>query len=266
MNLGTAISFGLLGGTISNTGTSVTAPFASNVIGDVGAKDTITGFPPGTATGTIFLGSNAPGTTVGIAYADFLSALSAAESLTATGSVTTATSQTFLGNTVYASSGDISTATGTALTFDGLGDPNAVFIIQIDGAFTVNGIMTFSLIGNAQADNIFWIVKSDATISVGSSPAIIFDGNILAGDAFSMSAQQGGSGVLAGTINGCVFAVNANTLGGITDVGGCAGTTAGGGGGGGGGGGVPEPGTVALLCVGLLTLILYGRQSRKRMA
>ena len=34
-----------------------------------------------------------------------------------------------------------------------------------------------------------------------------------------MSANPGGSGVLAGTINGCVFAQSANTLAGTTNVG-----------------------------------------------
>jgi len=41
-----------------------------------------------------------------------------AEGLTPTGLFTTDTSQTFLGNTVYASSGDISSTTGTNLTFN----------------------------------------------------------------------------------------------------------------------------------------------------
>jgi hypothetical protein len=48
-----------------------------------------------------------------------------------TGVFTTATSQTFLGNTVYASSSDITTATGTSLTFDAQGDPTALFIIRV---------------------------------------------------------------------------------------------------------------------------------------
>jgi hypothetical protein len=39
-----ATSFGLLGGSVSDTGTSV-------VEGNVGATSTITGFPPGTETG-----------------------------------------------------------------------------------------------------------------------------------------------------------------------------------------------------------------------
>jgi hypothetical protein len=121
---------------------------------------------------------------------------------------------------------------------------------------TVNGALTFDLKNGAQADNIFWIVGNDATISVGSSGPITFDGNILAGDTFTMSAATGGSGTLAGTINGCVFAENANTLAGTTDVGGCADTSAGTTGGTGptGGNPIPEPGTMTLLGSGLIAL------------
>jgi len=257
VSLGSAVSFGLLGGTISNTGTSV-------VTGNVGAMNTIT-INGGTATGFICTPtSGAPctagnDTAVTNAYTAVFGptgAFTTAEGLTSTGSFTTATSQTFLGGSVYASSGTISTATGTNLTFDAQGNPSAIFIIQIDGALTVNGALTFDLKNGAQADNIFWIVGNDATISVGSSGPITFDGNILAGDTFTMSAATGGSGTLAGTINGCVFAENANTLAGTTDVGGCADTSAGTTGGTGptGGNPIPEPGTMTLLGSGLIAL------------
>jgi hypothetical protein len=120
--------------------------------------------------------------------------------------------------------------------------------------------------GDAQADNIFWVVGNSttpyATISVGSSGPIIFDGNILAG-TFTMSAASGGSGVLAGTINGCVFTENANTLAGITDVGGCAATSAGGSGPTSPPNPIPEPGSMALLGSGLIALAGFVRRRRQ---
>lgn len=245
-----ANSFGLLGGSISNTGTSV-------VMGNVGATSTITGFPPGTETGFACTptsiapctgGNDSEVTTAYNAIFNPGGAFSTGQGMTSSGSFTTATSQTFLGNTVYASSGTISTTTGTNLTFDAQGDPTEDFVIQILGDFTVNGTMTFTLENGAQASNIFWIVNNAATISVASSGPITFDGDILAGSSFTMSAASGGSGVLAGTINGCVFADTANTLAGQTNVNGCsAGSVT---------SGVPEPGSAGLVCLGGLLVAL----------
>lgn len=249
-----ANSFGLLGGSVSNTGLSV-------VTGDVGATSTITGFPPGTATGFVCTPtSSAPCTSgndseVTTAFNQIFGSggtFSTGEGLSSSGSFTTATSQTFVGNTVYASSGGISTISGTNLIFDAQGNPNAVFVIQIDGIFTVNGALTFTLENGAQADNIFWVVEDAATISVGSSGPIVFDGNILAGSSFTMSAAAGGSGVLAGTINGCVFADAANTLAGETNIGGCASANS---------SSVPEPGSAELASLGGLLGLLAWRKS-----
>jgi hypothetical protein len=162
------------------------------------------------------------------------------------------TSQTFIGNNAYASDADISTTTGINLTFDAEGNSNEVFLILINGAFTVNGAMTFTLDNGAQANNIFWVTKTAATISVGDYAPIIFDGNILAGTSFTMSAGSGGSGVLAGTINGCVDAKTDNTLAGMTNVGPCVSSS------------VPEPSFPLLLGIGLVAVIAcswcYGRR------
>ncbi len=247
VNLNSASSFGLLGGTISNTGTSL-------VTGNVGATTTITGFPPGTATGTVYGAPSDP--TVAAAYSDFENAFNAALLLPSTQSFTDLTaSQTFIGNNVYTFTDPaISTTTGINLTFDAQNNPSDVFVVRIAQAFTVNGAMTFTLENGAQANNIFWIVGTDATISVGSSGPITFDGDVLAGDTFTMSAAAGGSGALAGTINGCVFAENANTLAGRTNVGGCSSA--------GEEGSVPEPGTFSFLSMGLCAGYILLRRFR----
>jgi len=255
----TAVStgFALVGYTVSNTGTSV-------ITGDVGTPTGgggITGFGPGTATG-VYPGGTAPTA----AYNDFLSAYNAALALSGTAIGAGLPSETFTatsGVNVYTlPAGGTSTTTGTHLTFNANGNPNAVFIIQVPGAFTVNGALTFSLTNGAQADNIIWVVGTAATISVGSSGAITFDGSILSGSTFTMSAATGGSGTLAGTINGCVFSdIGTNTLAGETDVDGCSAFS--------GNGTVgappppdttPEPGTMGLFAGSLVGLSLLFRR------
>ena len=162
VNLATASSFGLLGGTISNTGTSV-------IQGNVGVKDaagTITGFnPSGTTVGGSVM---APGTTASTnAYIDFVNAFNAAKLLSSTQSYNDLTmSRTFTGNNVYDfTMTNISTTTGINLTFDAQNNPNEVFVIRAAGAFTANGVLTFTLANQAQASNIYWIIGTDAVIS-----------------------------------------------------------------------------------------------------
>jgi hypothetical protein len=249
VNLNTANSFGLLGGTISNTGTSV-------VTGNVGVNvaGTITGFnPTGTTVGGSVIPPNSTSSTN--AYNDFVAAFNAALILPSTQSYNDLTmNRTFIGNNVYTFTlTNISTTTGINLTFDAQNDPNEVFVIRTAGSLTVNGAMTFTLQNQAQASHIYWIIGTNATISVGISGPIVFDGDILAGQAFTMSAASGGSGVLAGTINGCVFAETANTLAGTTDVNGCSANS---------GGSVPEPGSAGLVSLGLLLGIMAGRKFR----
>jgi hypothetical protein len=243
INLASASAFGLLGGTISNTGTSV-------VHAEVGGTIGVTGFQPtgpGFATGGVFTGGAVAGP-----YTDFETAFDFANSQVSGATVGPGlTTQTFLGSVgVYAFSGtDVTSTAGAILTFDGQSNSNAVFIMQIAGTLTIDGPITFDLINGATANNIYWIVGTKttdkaATIDPTGVP-LTWDGNILAGD-FTMSASTGGSGVLAGTINGCVLVVNANTLAGQTVVNGCSANSS----------SVPEPGSAAMLSLGCLAVAL----------
>jgi hypothetical protein len=248
VNLGTAISFGLLGGTISNVGTSV-------VMGNVGVQNaagTISGFnPSGTTVGGHV---SMPGATDSTnAYIDFVNAFNTALLLSSTQSYNDLTmSRTFTGNNVYDfTMTNISTTTGINLTFDAQNNSNEVFVIRVAGTFTANGILTFTLANQAQASNIYWIIGTDAVLSPASSAPMTFDGDILAGSSFTMSAAAGGSGTLAGTINGCVYAETGNTLAGFTKINGCSGTAS-----------VPEPGSLGLVSLGGLLGILAWRKFR----
>jgi hypothetical protein len=245
-NLGRAGSFTMLGSTISNTGTSV-------VIGNVGATTTITGFPPATATGTVYTAPNGPSSTVGEAYSDFVAAYNSASAETPTMNINgLLASQTFIGNTVYTSAPltNVTSTAGITLTFDAQNNSSEVFIMQIPGALTINGPITFDLTGGALANNIYWIVGAATTIDPTNVP-LTFDGNILGQTSSTISAQVGGSGVLAATIDGCVFAETANTLAGQTDVNGCSGSSA-----------TPEPRSAGLAALGCLLGAWYVRRRR----
>lgn len=244
------ISFGLLGGTISNTG-------HSTVNGNVGATiGTITGTPQATvdvtAGSTIYPTAPSVPAAVTNAYNSFESAWSTAMNLTGATALTgLATNQTFLGNTLYTLPTNTSSTSGITLTFNAQHNANAIFVIQAPGNLTFNGAITFDLINGANPDNIFWIVGADAKID--PSVVITFDGNILAGSkggTFTMSA--GTSGAFSGTINGCVFSYGAATLLAATHISGCSAFTD----------PSPEPGSSGLVSLGALLGILAWRTSR----
>ncbi|MDP9269255.1 MAG: ice-binding family protein [Acidobacteriota bacterium] len=177
--LGTACGFGILAG---STVTNVVSA-GTNVTGDVGvwAGSAITGFPPGTLTGTLHAGD-------GVAMAaqgDLTVAYNAAAGMPGgavlpadlggvtlpAGVYTTTVAQPSLG------------ITGN-LTLDGGGDPNATWIFQILSTLTTAAgppppaapASQIILINGANAHNVFWQVGSSATLGTYS----IFQGTIMA--------------------------------------------------------------------------------------
>jgi hypothetical protein len=213
VNMNTTSPFGLVGGTITTTGTSM-------VNGNVEAANTMTTGPGLTATGTVSAGDP----TAMQAYDDLQGAYNSAELLASTASFAgLTTNETFTANSVNTfTETNVSTGSGINLTFDAQNNPNAVFVIITAGTLNVNSGLTFTLENGAQASNIFWIVGTAATISVGNSGPVVFDGNILAGQSFAISTAGGGSGMPLGTINGCVFAEGSETLTGYTNINGCS--------------------------------------------
>jgi hypothetical protein len=56
----------------------------------------------------------------------------------------------------------------TDMKIDGKGDENSVFIIQISKTLAVATNVQITLMGKAQAKNIFWAVAESVSLEVGS--------------------------------------------------------------------------------------------------
>ena len=177
INLGSATPYAVVAGTtITNTGSSV-------ISGDIGLSPgtSITGFPPGTVSGTT----------------DAADALSLAAQTSSTAGYGVAAGSTpfttvaggTLGGTlapgVYQSSSAL--ALNGSVTLNGGGNPDAVFIFQAGSTLTTASGSVVVLENGAQACNVFWQVGSSATLGTGTS----FSGTILA--LASVTADTGAS-------------------------------------------------------------------------
>lgn len=167
VNLYTADNFAVLAGsTITNTGSSV-------ISGDIGLSPgtSVTGFPPGTITGTQQVANSAAIQ----AETDLTTAYNNASGQTPVSTVATELGGTTKTAGIYDSASGTFGITGT-LTLDAQGDPNAVFIFKTASTLITGGASNVVLANSAQACNVFWQVGSSATLGANS----IFKGNILA--------------------------------------------------------------------------------------
>jgi hypothetical protein len=99
------------------------------------------------------------------------------------------------------------------LTLDGQGNANAVFVIQIKGAFSTNASSKVYLINSAQACNVFWKIEGLVSMAAGTmmkgtvianNAAInMTTGDTLEGRALSTNGAVTVKGVLAYTPIGC---------------------------------------------------------------
>jgi hypothetical protein len=169
--LGSACTFGILGATpaVANTGFSV-------VLGDIGIwpAASITGFPPGTFSGTEHLGD----TPAMIAQGDLTTAYNNAAGA-AGGAVLPADigGMTLPAGVYRTTSAQPSLGITGTLTLDGGGNPNAIWIFQIMSTLTTAaGNSQITLINGASSHNIIWQVGSSATLGTNT----IFQGTIMA--------------------------------------------------------------------------------------
>ena len=164
--LRSADNFAVLAGAgITNTG-------PTTINGDIGT------FPTTTITGTSSLtvnGTNHDGDSVTQqAKTDLVTAYDDAAGQGPTSPIVADLGGQTLTPGVYNSGSSIG-LTG-ALTLDGAGDPNAVFVFQAGSTLTTASSSQVNLINGAQSCNVFWQVGSSATLGTGST----FRGSILA--------------------------------------------------------------------------------------
>lgn len=171
--LGTASGFTVLAGsTVTNTG-------GTSVTGDVGVSPgaAVTGFPPGTATGTIHAADPAAAQgQVDLTTAFNNAAGRTTNPISVSGDLTGLT----LAPGLYKSTSSL--AISGTVTLNGLGDPNATFVIQVATTLTTGTGSQVVLIGGAQAANIIWQVGSSATLGTNS----VFKGTILADQSITL--------------------------------------------------------------------------------
>jgi ice-binding like protein len=173
-SLGAARDFAVLGGsTVTNAG-------LSTIDGDVGVSPgtAITGFPPGIVTGTIHAGD-------ALAFQAQSDVTLAYDELTASVCDVVLTGMDLGGLTltpgVYCFSA--SAPLNGAVTLDGQGNPDAVFVFQIGSTLLAALGSSVQLVNGAQPDNVFWQVGSSATLSGG----VAFKGNVIALSSITLS-------------------------------------------------------------------------------
>ena len=200
--LGTAANFVLFSsvGAVGNTG-------ISQLTGNVGTNSgAITGF--GNVNGVMHMVDGASGTCA----ADLLSAYNQLNA-----DVPTLFPAPLLGSGQILTPGTYS-ITGNAtlnlnLILNALGNPNAVFIIQINGTFSTNANSKVQLINGAKACNVFWKVEGLVSMASGTTmrgtvianngAITMTAGDTLEGRALSTTGAVNVSGVLAYTPIGC---------------------------------------------------------------
>ena len=193
-SLGTARTYGLLANTaISNTGPSV-------VTGNIGINPTscagITGFPPGTFTGTkdcANAAAIAAQTSAQSAYADLATRPASTISSTLDGQTLSAGVYKFAsGSATLANSGN------ATLTFSG--SNTDVFVIQLTGTLVTGngGIATMAFVGAVNPANIYWVNSGSTTINQVFPGT--FQGNVIDVNGITVTA--------GGTVDGSLISLN----------------------------------------------------------
>jgi type VI secretion system secreted protein VgrG len=186
--LGTAGTFAILAASaITNTGSSI-------LTGNLGIAPgtSITGFPPGTYTGTEDINNSASIS----AQADALAAYNSLNAMTSTPISAVLDGQTLTPGVYSTGAASLAASGNATMTFNGAG----IYVIQIASTLTTGsgGIPLMILTGGATAANIYWVVGSSATIESGHSGT--FEGNLIAHTSITSTSPS--------SVNGSLIALN----------------------------------------------------------
>ncbi|MEO5643469.1 MAG: ice-binding family protein [Bacteroidia bacterium] len=180
----------LAGSSVTNTGATV-------ITGDLGLSPgtSVGGFPPGILNGTLHIND----AIANQAKLDITAAYNNAAARTATDIVILSGNIGGLTLTpgLYKSTSSLALSSGD-VTFDALGDANAVFIIQVASSFTATSGRRVILAGGANPDNIFWAIGSSATFGT----TVAMKGTIIAYQSITFSTGA--------TLSGRALARNGN--------------------------------------------------------
>ena len=238
-NLGTAAHFGDLGGAAGTTNTGINTLINGDLGSTATATTSITGFNDtagdvyteagtsnkGTVNGTIYTcTTSTTGPTAAAVNASYCSTATQAlaDAQTAYNNLSPAAlpggtdpgagqlGGLTLAPGVYKAAGGSFLITGSDLTLNGNGNPNATFVFQMATTLTVGAAgapRNVILINGAQAKNVFWQVGSSATINAAGGGTMV--GTILASAAVSFSTT-GSTAYPITTLNGRAVAINAS--------------------------------------------------------
>jgi hypothetical protein len=189
---GTAAGFVILAGSaITNTGNTV-------ITGNIGEYPgtAVTGFPPGTVSGTQQITNNVARQALLDANAAFINF----NTVTGTTIASALDGQTLTAGTYNFASGAATLATSAPGTLTLNGSATDVFVIKTATTLTTGagGAPTITLTGGALAKNVYWIVGTSATINSGTAGTFV--GNII--------AQASVTDTMGGTINGSLTALS----------------------------------------------------------
>jgi hypothetical protein len=188
VNLGQAAGYAVISGaSVANLGNTT-------VRGDIGAPAQPSGFPPGVIVGNFQVGS-----ADAAAYNDMLTAYAGVQARTG-GTALPALAGATLSPGLYTAAAAVAVPAAGIVTLDGGGNPNAVFVIQVNGALSLAAGAQVNLTDGAQASNVFWAVNG--AFSVAASAQFV-------GTALATTTGTIGAGSL---VNGRVLAQTAVTM------------------------------------------------------